>query len=83
MATRTKLEKTADTKRAKFRQLAENRTNKALAAIARIGNLSNRHLYHFEEEEVKKILKALRQAVAEVESRFEAPSGRAGGTFKL
>jgi hypothetical protein len=70
-------------KRSKFRGLAENRTNKAIEAIARIGNLSNRQIYEWEEAEVKKIISALRQAVSSVESRFDAPKGRAGGGFKL
>lgn len=70
-------------KRKKFRELAENRTNKAIEAIARIGNLSNRQIYEWDEAEVKKIIKALREAVSSVESRFESPKGRAGGGFKL
>lgn len=71
------------TKRAKFRELAEKRTNKALEAIRLIGNLSNRQTYSYEDGEVRKIVKALRDAVAEVEVRFNKPSGRGGGDFKL
>ena len=56
-------------KREKFRELAEGRTTKALDAIARIGNLSNRQVYEYEDAEVKKIMRALRDAVAEVEAR--------------
>jgi hypothetical protein len=70
-------------KRDKFRQLAENRTNNALLAISRIGNLSNRQLYEFEEAEVRKIIKALRDAVGEVEGRFASPKGRPDARFKL
>lgn len=70
-------------KHEKFRQLAEGRTNKAIEAIARIGNLSNRSLYDWEEGEVRKILKALRDVVAEVEQRFAAPKTKVGGKFKL
>lgn len=70
-------------KRAKFRGLAENRTNRAIEAIARIGNLSNKQTYEWDEAEVKKIVAALRQAVSAVESRFDAPKGRASGGFKL
>jgi hypothetical protein len=69
-------------KREKFRELAEGRTTKALDAIARIGNLSNRQVYEYEDAEVKKIMRALRDAVAEVEARFEAPRTRKSG-FKL
>jgi hypothetical protein len=70
-------------KREKFREIAESRTNKALDAIARIGNLSNRSLYEWEDAELKKILKALRDAVSEVEARFASPKGKAGAKFKL
>lgn len=70
-------------KREKFRKLAEARTNKAIAAILRIGNLSNRQLYEWEDQELKKILKALKDAVCDVENRFSAPHGKSENLFKL
>ena len=70
-------------KREKFRQLAEKRTNKALEAVRLIGNLSNRQTYAYEETEVRKIVKVLRDAISEVEARFGKTSGRGGGEFKL
>jgi hypothetical protein len=70
-------------KRDKFRSLAEARTNKAIEAIQRIGNLSNRQIYDFEDAEVRKIIRALKDAAASVEARFESPRGKAGGGFKL
>jgi hypothetical protein len=70
-------------KREKFRGLAENRTNNALIAIGRIGNLSNRQLYEYDDAEVRKIIKALKDAVGEVENRFASPKGRADARFKL
>jgi hypothetical protein len=72
-----------DKKHAKFRELAEKRTNKALEAIRLIGNLSNRQTYDYSDAEVRKIVKALRDAVSEVEIRFGRSSGRGGGEFKL
>jgi hypothetical protein len=72
-----------DEKRQKFRVLAEARTNKAIEAITRIGNLSNRQIYEFEEPEVRKIVRALRDTVAAVEARFGSPRGKGGGGFKL
>lgn len=72
-----------EAKHDKFRQLAESRTNKALDAISRIGNLSNRSLYEWDEGEVRKVLKALRDSVNEVEQRFTTPRSRVGGKFKL
>ena len=70
-------------KHQKFRALAESRTNKAIQAILRIGNLSNRQIYDFEEPEIRKIVRALRDAVTSVESRFESPRGKSGSGFKL
>lgn len=70
-------------KRLKFRELAEGRTNKAINAIARVGNLSNRQLYEWEDAELRKIIKALKDAVSEVESKFAAPKGKPDAKFKL
>jgi ABC-type Fe3+-hydroxamate transport system substrate-binding protein len=70
-------------KHAKFLTLAENRTNVALEAIRRIGNLSNRQLYDFEDAEVKKIIRALRDAIADIEARFASPKGSPAGKFKF
>ena len=62
-------EKTGDRdKHQKFRELAENRINKAIDAILRIGNLSNRQIYQFEDHEARKIIRALKDAIAMVES---------------
>jgi len=72
-----------EAKRHKFRSLAEARTNKAIEAIMRIGNLSNRQIYEFEESEIRKIVRALKDAVSTVEARFESPRGKSGGGFKL
>ena len=70
-------------KRQKFRNLAEGRTNRALEAIGRIGNLSNRQLYEWDDGEVRKIVKALKDAVSEVEGRFASPKGEGNANFKL
>jgi hypothetical protein len=72
-----------DRKNAKFRELAEKRTNRALEAIRLIGNLSNRQVYVYDEAEVRKVVKALKDAVAEVETRFGKSSGRGSGEFKF
>lgn len=70
-------------KHAKFRELAEKRTNKALDAIRVVGNLANRQLYHYEDAEVRKVIKALRDAVGEAEAKFTRRTGRGTGNFKL
>jgi hypothetical protein len=63
---------TESEKRKKFVQLAESRTQSALEAIRKLGNLSNRRAYEFAETDVRKITKALREAVADLEKRFES-----------
>lgn len=71
-----------EAKKLKFKDLAEKRVNKALDAIRLVGNLSNRQTYAFDDAQVRKIVKALRDAVSEVESRFSSNSSQ-GGEFKL
>lgn len=71
------------TKHEKFRNLAESRTNKALDAIHRIGNLSNPAVYRWDDAEVRKVIKALKDAVSEVEARFATPKGKSAQRFKL
>jgi hypothetical protein len=67
----------------KFRTLAERRTNAAIDAVLRIGKLSNRNAYEYDEAEVKIVVKALREAVSEVEARFAAPRTKPQGRFTL
>lgn len=64
----------ADQKRNKFIKLAEGRTQAALSAIRKIGNLSNRRAYNYSEADVKKIVKVLRDAIAETERKFGSSS---------
>lgn len=70
-------------KREKFRVLAERRTNAAIEAILRVGKLSNRQAYEFDEQDVKKIVRALRSSVTEIEERFAAPRRRSESKFTL
>ena len=70
-------------KHEKFRELAEGRTNRALESIRKLSNLSNRHLYEWEDDEVRKIVKALKDAVVEVERKFTGAKVSRESTFKL
>jgi DNA-binding MarR family transcriptional regulator len=58
------------TKREKFVQLAEARTEVALQAIRRIGNLSNRRLYEFTERDIETIVSALNTAILDAQRNF-------------
>lgn len=70
-------------KHEKFRDLAEGRTNRAILAIERIGKLSNRQLYEWDDAELRKIIKALKETVAEVERSFSTPKSKGNARFKL
>lgn len=70
-------------KREKFIRLAEGRAQSALEAIRKIGNLSNRRAYEYDDADIKKILKALREATNEVERKFGSSSGDGINKFKL
>jgi hypothetical protein len=59
--------------RASFARLATKRTNNALKYIRLIGNLSNRSNYDYTSSDAKKIFTALREAIDEVESKFNKP----------
>ena len=70
---------------AKFEELAERRMNTALKKISLIGNLSHTGNYEYTDAHVAQILRSLKTAVREVESRF-ANKGRSEGSgfkFKL
>lgn len=70
-------------KREKFVKLAEGRTRSALEAIRKIGNLSNRRAYDFDEGDVRKIIKALRDAVSDLERKFGSTASAEKDVFKL
>lgn len=69
-------------KRAKFVRLAEGRTENALNAIRKIGNLSNKRAYEYDDADVRKMIKALREAVGDVERRLLSSGGQQD-SFKL
>jgi hypothetical protein len=70
-------------KRENFIRLAEGRTQLALDAIRKIGNLSNSRAYEFTEADIKTIVKALREATAEIERKFSSTAGETFNKFKL
>jgi hypothetical protein len=55
----------------KFRELAENRLEKAVHSIELLTPLSDRKRYEFSEEQAKYIVKTLKESVRNVESAFQ------------
>ena len=70
-------------KREKFIRLAEGRTQSALDAIRKLGNLSNRRAYEYSDSDVRKILKALRDATSDIERKFGSTASDGADKFKL
>jgi hypothetical protein len=70
-------------KREKFVRLAEGRTRTALDAIRKIGNLSNKRAYEYSDSDVKKIIRALREASNDLERKFGSSTPNETETFKL
>jgi hypothetical protein len=83
MATKRTTARTSDElkaeKFAKFKHLAEVRTNKALKAMSQIGNLANTKVYGSNATAANKIVLALRAAVDEVEEKFEGVAVKTAG----
>ena len=77
------MENRNDKKRLAFKKLAQSRTNKALDNMKLILNLANTSNYDFEEEDVKKILKALSDGIKSIENRFAEPLQKRSKPFKL
>ncbi len=59
-----------ETKSDKFRRLAENRVNTTIKDFNLIGNLANKSNYDYTKEDVDKIIRALRKALADLEYKF-------------
>jgi len=70
-------------KRAKFVELAQNRVNKTIQNIRLIGNLANRSNYDFDEEDARKIVKALQREVDSLKAKFGGSNNAASSEFRL
>ena len=70
-------------KRSKFVRLAENRVNKALKDIQLIGNLCNKNAYEYSDDDVRKMFRALQEALDSSKKRFAESGSQASGEFKL
>lgn len=57
-------------KGAKFVELANKRVNRAVKDISLIGNLANKRNYTYNEEQAKKIIKALQASIDQVKVSF-------------
>lgn len=56
----------------RFQKLASKRTHKILHSLDVLGNCSNKSNYVYNQDQVDKIFKAIRDKVNETEMRFKA-----------
>lgn len=60
----------ADSKRARFVKIAENRTNKILDMLRLLANCSNKSNYEYDEDDVKQIFTAIEKEVKTTKNAF-------------
>ena len=70
-----------ETKREKFVRLTENRMNNVLKGIDLLGNMSNANNYEFTQDDLNKIIKTLKGAVADLERTYNGSTK--SSRFKL
>lgn len=70
-------------RRAKFVELAQGRVNRAISHIRLIGNLANRTNYEFDDDDARKIVKALQREVDALKAKFGDNGGPSGPSFTL
>jgi len=60
----------ADSKRARFVKIAENRTNKIIDMLRLLANCSNKSNYEYDEDDVKQIFAAIEKEVKSTKNAF-------------
>jgi len=70
-------------KRQRFLEIGEARTNAILHRIKVLGNCANRNLYDYREEEINKIFRTIQKALDETKAKFMAQSRKRKERFKL
>lgn len=70
-------------KRERFLEVGEARTNAVLDRIRVLGNCANHSLYDYEEEEINKIFKTLQSFLDETKTKFMIQRRKRKERFKL
>ena len=70
-------------KRQKFVELANKRVSKALKDLALIANLANKRNYDYDDEQARKIIKALQNELDVVKQSFTTEGPSRNADFKL
>jgi len=70
-----------ESKRERFKRIAENRTNKIINMIDLLGNCSNKNNYEYSEEDIKTIFNAIESSLKISKMKFIEKQEK--GKFKL
>jgi hypothetical protein len=65
-------------KRERFEKVAQNRVQAILNTLSLLGNCSNRNNYSYSEEDVRKMMDAIKQSLKETEMRFMSEVRKSG-----
>ena len=69
--------------REKFIELANKRVTRAIKDIRLVGNLANRRSYKYDENDAKKIIRALQREISVLRARFRGDNGDDSSIFSL
>lgn len=61
-----------ETPDARFKRIAEQRTNAVLDKIRILGNLSNRQMYDYSDEDIEKIFTAINRQLRDIRAKFNS-----------
>lgn len=70
-----------ESKKERFKRIAENRTNKIINMIDLLGNCSNKNNYEYTEEDIKSIFNAIESSLKITKMKFIEKQEK--GKFKL
>ena len=70
-----------ETKNARFKRIAENRTNKIIDMIDLLGNCANKNTYEYSDEEIKSIFNAIDNSIKLCKLKFSEKQEK--GKFRL
>lgn len=59
-----------ETKRERFKRVAENRTNKIITLMQLLGNCANKNNYDYTEKDVKLIIDTLEEEIRILKNKF-------------
>ncbi|ARJ21002.1 hypothetical protein [Bacillus mycoides] len=71
-----------ETKRERFKRIAESRTNKIINMMELLGNCSNTHNYEYTSDDAKKIIKAIENELQLLKNKFDV-NNQKNKEFKL